>query len=30
MGLDFYAIVTGSLLIAFLVVWLGKRQDRRK
>lgn len=30
MTLDFYAIVTGSLIIAFLVVWLGKRQDRQK
>lgn len=30
MSLDFYVIVTGSLAIAFLVVWLGKRQDRRK
>lgn len=30
MTLDFYAIVSGSLIIAFLVVWLGKRQDRKK
>lgn len=29
MSLDFYAIVAGSLAIAFLVVYLGKRQDRK-
>ncbi len=30
MGLDFYVIVFGSLAIAFLVVYLGKRQERKK
>ena len=30
MTTDFYVIVAGSLAIAFLVVWLGKRQDRKK
>lgn len=29
MTLDFYIIVGGSVVLAFLVVWLGKRQDRQ-
>ncbi len=29
MGADFYGIVGGSLFLAFLVVYLGKRQERR-
>ena len=29
MTLDFYVIVGGSLVLAFVVVWLGKRQERQ-
>ena len=29
MGADFYVIVGGSLALAFLVVYLGKRQERK-
>lgn len=29
MSWDFYGIVAGSLVIAFLVVYLGKRQERK-
>lgn len=29
MSWDFYGIVAGSLAIAFLVVYLGKRQERK-
>lgn len=29
LGLDFYVIVAGSLAVAFLVVFLGKRQERK-
>lgn len=30
MGLDFYVIVGGSLAFAFLVVYLGKREEKRE
>lgn len=29
MSLDFYVIVAASLAVAFLVVFLGRRQDRK-